>query len=176
VPDESCWDVARRLAGEVGWSSEAEWIGLPQWKPVDATSASRHPSAVTLVFVASRSVPFSGAFPPSSRNPCGPHREFGRCRGIAGWAALESGGVAIAVTAPPAVKIVGNVEGAGVTRTVKNTGAQTVYVSRDPAVTSVAAAAFSIAAAAVSPPISLAPGEELYAVCAAAQSSTVEVI
>jgi hypothetical protein len=84
--------------------------------------------------------------------------------------------VSIAVTAPPAVKVAGNVEGADVTRTVKNTGAQTVYVSRDPAVTSTAASEFSIAAAAVSPPISLAPGEELYAVCAAAQSSTVEVI
>lgn len=84
--------------------------------------------------------------------------------------------MAINVTAPPAVQIVKNVEGAGVTRSVKNTGANIVYVSRDPAVTSVAASEFSIAAAAVSPPISLAPGEELYAVCAAAQTSTVEVI
>lgn len=85
-------------------------------------------------------------------------------------------GVSIAITAPPAVKISGNNEGADVTRVVKNTGAQTVYLSRDPAVTSVATSEFSVPTATTSPPISLAPGEELYAVCAAGQASTVEVI
>lgn len=84
--------------------------------------------------------------------------------------------MAYAVTAPPAVKIASNVEGADVTRTVKNTGANAVYLSRDPAVTSAATSEFSVAAAASSPAISLAPGEELYAVCAAGLSSTVEVI
>lgn len=82
--------------------------------------------------------------------------------------------MAIAVSGPPAVKIAGNVEGADVTRAVRNVGANTAYVARDPAVTSTSG--FEVRAGETSPAVSLAPGEELYAVCATGLTTSVETI
>lgn len=83
-------------------------------------------------------------------------------------------GVARAVDSSAVVRIFENVESEGEV-VVKNDGPNAVEVSKDPSVTAAGADAFTVAANAEER-VWLRPGDGLYAICAAGQSASVEVI
>lgn len=82
--------------------------------------------------------------------------------------------MAYAVSSAGVTRLTGNVESERQVR-VRNEGPNTAWISKDPNVTSGSADAFPVAST-TEETVSLASGEALYAICAATQTASVEVI